>query len=139
MKAYLNIGTNLGDRQANINRAVLLVEQHLGCHALRSGVVESEPWGFKSENRFCNIGIAVETELAPAELLDELHDIEKEMGSLSHRTASGEYADRIIDIDIMAIDGVKIDSEKLTVPHKHLYDRDFFLKPYMELKSKVEE
>ena len=137
MKAYLNIGTNLGNLQANIDRAVNLVEDHLGCHAHRSHPVESEPWGFESDNRFCNIGIAVETELTPHELLDTLKGLEKEMGCYTHRNADGGYADRLIDIDIMAIDGVEMHTERLTVPHKHLYDRDFFLKPYMELKEEM--
>lgn len=137
MTVYLNIGTNLGDRKANISRAVKEIEAKIGDVLTQSSIVESEPWGFVSDNSFYNIGLAVSTEYKPNELLDVIHSIEKDCGSASHRNADGTYADRVVDIDIMDIDGLTIDTERLTVPHKHLMDRVFFKEPYLELKQKL--
>lgn len=139
MIAYLNIGTNLGDKQQNIAQAINLIELALGNKSIKSSIVESEAWGYESVNSFLNIGIAIETDYAPTLLLSVLKDIEHRMGSLSHRTEAGEYADRLIDIDIMDIDGVTLNSDILTIPHPHLYDRPFFLNPYRELRKNFEQ
>ncbi len=141
MHYYLNIGTNLGDRRQNLRRAIAMLSAgNGGC--MVSHVVESEPWGFESANAFLNVGVAISTTLPPLEVLQWLHDIERRMGSGSHRNADGTYADRLVDIDIMAIDDdngepVSIQLPMLQVPHRHLYDREFFLKPYRELKDAV--
>lgn len=135
MMCYLNIGSNLGDRRANLEAAISAVEAELGVRARRSDIVESEPWGFHSDHAFLNIGIAVETDLTPLQLLSRLQRIERSLGSGSHRNPDGSYADRLVDIDIMDIDGFTSSSKRLTVPHPHLFDRDFFLQPYNQLKS----
>lgn len=135
MIAYINIGTNLGNRAANIDRAISAIEHRFACKATRSDVVESEPWGFVSQNRFMNIGIRIDVELSPFELLDGLQAIERKISPMSHRTESGGYADRVIDIDIMDIDGVELSTPRLTVPHAHLREREFFMVPYRQLKS----
>lgn len=135
MNVYLNIGTNLGDRVANIERAISEIEAAFGCTALRSDIVESEPWGFSSPNMFLNIGVLVRSSLAPEDILDTVKRIERKISPLSHRNPDGSYADRIVDIDIMDIEGVELDSPALTVPHRHLHDRDFFLVPYNQLRA----
>lgn len=135
MKAYLNIGTNIGDRHANIEQAISSIEEVLHCKAVRSEPVSTMPWGFKSDNIFLNISISVETDKDPYELLDCLQAIEKELGSGAHRDSDGLYIDRLIDIDIIDIDGVRIKDERLCIPHPHLYDRPFFLTPYLMLKG----
>ena len=132
-RAYINIGTNLGDREGNIERAIGELERRLCVKCRRSHTVKSPAWGFESENDFLNIGVSVDTVLSPLDLLHLLKGIEHDMGSLSHRDSRGGYADRLIDLDIMDIDGVKIQSEELTVPHPHLWERDFFYLPYREL------
>ena len=132
MKYYLNIGSNIGDRRDNLYRAVVaLVEGSNG--AAVSRIVESEPWGFESTNRFMNLGICLESDLDPQAMLDRLHDIERRLGSAEHRDAEGHYIDRLVDIDIMAIEDLVIDSPTLQVPHLHMAERDFFLRPMMEL------
>ncbi len=132
MNYYLNIGSNMGDRRDNLNRAVVaLVAGTSGC-AL-STVVESEPWGFQSENSFMNIGMWLVSDKCPEEMLDRIHDIERRLGSASHRDAQGGYIDRLVDIDIVAIDNLVIDAPTLQVPHPHLPERVFFLKPMMQL------
>ena len=135
MKIYLNIGTNIGDRHENIKRAVSAIEHTLQCKAVICDVITTMPWGYKSDNFFCNQGIMIEKEIEPLALLDTLQRIEKELGSAAHRDADGNYMDRLIDIDIMDIDGVKMKSKRLTLPHPHLYERPFFLMPYLVLKG----
>ena len=129
---YLNIGSNMGDRRDNLYRAVVaLAAGTSGCAV--SSIVESEPWGFESENRFMNVGISMVSDIAPHEMLDRIHDIERRLGSASHRDADGGYIDRLVDIDIVAIDDLVIDTPTLKVPHPHLPDRDFFLLPMAQL------
>lgn len=136
MRVYLNIGSNIGDRQGFIDAAIEAIEREFCCHALRSDVVESEPWGFASSNRFLNIGIALSiADCEPHELLRRLKAIESGIDSRSHRTADGGYADRAIDIDIIDIDGISIDDAILTIPHRHLQEREFSLVPYRQLKA----
>lgn len=131
---YLNIGTNLGDRQENINKAISLIEKELNCTtSSRSEIFESEPWGFISRNPFYNICIALESDINPFRLLTVIKGIEKKMGGSVHRTPSGEYADRIIDIDIIAIDDLIIESPELTIPHPRLMEREFFLVPLKQV------
>ncbi|MBQ7689768.1 MAG: 2-amino-4-hydroxy-6-hydroxymethyldihydropteridine diphosphokinase [Muribaculaceae bacterium] len=138
MRYYFNIGTNLGDRHQNVGRAIAALCA-LGTRCRVSKPMESEPWGFDSANRFLNVGVALDLDLPPHEVLDCVHDIERRLGSAAHRHADGSYADRLVDIDIMAIDDphgqpVDINTPTLTVPHPHLHDRDFFLLPYQQLK-----
>lgn len=132
MEYYLNIGSNMGDRRDNLYRAVVaLVAGMDGCAV--SSIVESEPWGFESENRFMNLGMCLSSELEPQAMLDRIHEIEQRLGSASHRDEHGGYIDRLVDIDIVAIDDLVIDTPTLQVPHPHLPERDFFLKSMMQL------
>lgn len=134
MLYYLNIGSNLEDREGNLWAADLRLSLDLGFVIARSTIVESEPWGFESENRFLNMGIVVDSQYSPIEALNIIHDIEHELNQgHSHRDADGNYVDRLVDIDIMAIDEMVIDIPSLQVPHRHLPHRDFFLKPMAEL------
>ena len=80
-----------------------------------------------------NLGVSLVSDMAPHEMLDRIHDIEHRLGSASHRDAVGGYIDRLVDIDIMAIDDLVIDTPTLQVPHPHLPDRDFFLRPMAQL------
>lgn len=89
--------------------------------------------GFDSTNRFVNIGLAINSDLHPEEVLTRLQRIEKTLSQRGHRRWDGSYNDREIDIDIMATDGGAFHSENLHIPHPHLAERDFFLKPLAEL------
>lgn len=142
MKYYINIGTNLGNRRLNLSRAVAAVERRFGYFEI-SKVVESEPWGFDSTNMFLNVAMMFESDEEPIEVLHELQKIEKGISPESHRNADGSYKDRLIDIDIMAIENpemnpseVKVDLPELKVPHPHLFDRPFFINPLKELLGK---
>ena len=129
---YLNIGSNMGDRRDNLYRAVVAIAAITGECAV-SSIVESEPWGFESDNRFMNLGVSFDSDIEPQEMLDRIHDIERRLGSASHRDEQGGYIDRLVDIDIVAIDDLVIDTPTLHVPHPHLPERDFFLRPMMQL------
>ena len=132
MDYYLNIGSNIGDRRDNLYRAVVaLAAGTSGCAVSR--IVESQPWGFESDNRFMNVGVRLSSNMEPHEMLEHIHDIERRLGSASHRDSEGHYIDRLVDIDIMAIYNLVIDTPELQVPHAHLHERDFFLRPMMEL------
>lgn len=133
MKYYINIGSNLGNRRLNLSRAIAAVEKRYGYFEV-SKLVESEPWGFDSTNLFLNVAMMFHSDDEPLDVLHELQNIEKEISPDSHRKPDGSYADRKIDIDIMALgDGVKYESEELTIPHPHLFDRAFFIGPLKEL------
>ena len=136
---YLNIGTNLGNKEQNLRNAI----QALSAGAegvLLSEIVESEPWGFESPHAFLNVGIALHSPLTPEQMLCHIHEIERHLGSQAHRDAQGGYIDRLVDIDIMAIEDaegvpLQIRTPQLVVPHPHLVDRPFFLTPYRQLKG----
>ena len=122
----------MGDRRDNLYRAVVALVAGMDNCAV-SSIVESEPWGFESENRFMNLGMRLSSDLEPQAMLDRIHEIEHYLGSASHRDEHGGYIDRLVDIDIVAIDDMVINTATLQVPHPHLPERDFFLKPMMEL------
>lgn len=142
MRYYINIGSNIGNRRLNISRAIAAVEKRYGYFEL-SKAVESEPWGFDSTNSFLNVGMMFETDSEPLDVLHSLQEIESVISPDPHRNPDGSYADRKLDIDIMAIRGdehdgmpgeaVEIDTDELKVPHPHLFDRPFFIGPLREL------
>lgn len=134
MVYYINIGSNLGNRLMNLTRAVSAIEKRFGWFEL-SHHIESEPWGFNSKNKFLNVGMAFISELQPLEVLHILQEVEASINPSSHRNADGSYKDRVIDIDIMAVDGVEMSTPELTLPHPHIEERPFFLEPYNELKN----
>lgn len=133
MNYYLNIGSNIGNRRRNISRAVSMINSAFGTEVRCSSPVESEPWGFASTNRFVNEGIVLNTDRKPADVLTLLQQVERSISSVSHRNADGSYRDRVIDIDIVAIDQLTIDSPTLKVPHPHFAERDFYIIPMQEL------
>lgn len=131
--AYINLGSNIGDRRSTIERAVAAIEADLGVSARRSQWVESEPCGFDSPNRFVNLGIAVDIDLEPIELLRRLQSVEKSIDPSSHRDAEGRYIDRVIDIDLIAVDHLVVDTPELTLPHPRMKERPFVMGPLLEL------
>lgn len=132
---YINIGSNLGNKMLNISRAISLIEKEFGWFEL-SKAVESEPWGFDSKHKFVNMGMHFISDKEPLEVLHTLQNIEHQISPLSHRKKDGSYADRYIDIDVMAVDDVVMNTPELTLPHPHLHDRDFFLTTYEELRQR---
>ena len=136
MTVYLGLGTNIGDRQQNLTRAIELLSLALGKCIAVSRFIETAPWGFDSENSFLNCAAAFETELQTTELLDTTESIERELGR-TVKSQGGNYSDRIIDIDILLYGNETIETERLTVPHPLMHKRDFVLQPLAEIAPDV--
>ena len=98
----------------------------------QSSFLETEPWGFESDNGFLNCVVAFDTELTPTELLDTTERIERELGR-TVKSTGGNYHDRLIDIDILLYGNTVIESERLTIPHPLMHLRDFVLMPLAEI------
>ena len=135
---YLSLGTNLGDKEQNLLSAIKEIERRIGPVRAQSAFLSTEPWGFKSENTFLNAAVRVETELSPHALLLVTQQIERNMGR-TQKSVDGQYHDRIIDIDILLYDNLHINTKKLTIPHPHMYERDFVLIPLREILLQKEQ
>lgn len=131
--AHVNIGSNLGDGRANVTHAADMIAARLGVDVRRAEPVVSEPWGYTSPNPFVNLGIAFDTGIGPVELLRILRDIEAAISPAPHRNADGSYADRLIDIDLIAVGDTVADTPELTLPHPRMHLRDFVLLPVAQL------
>lgn len=132
--AHINIGSNIGDRIAQIEQAVAAVERRFGHVLQRSGLFESAPWGYESDNRFLNLGVNIEVgEMSSEDVLQRLMDAQKEVDSSSHRDSDGRYADRRIDIDLIAIDDRVESTDSLSLPHPRMHLREFVLIPMEEI------
>ncbi|MCM1137614.1 MAG: 2-amino-4-hydroxy-6-hydroxymethyldihydropteridine diphosphokinase [Duncaniella sp.] len=141
---YLNIGSNKGDRQALIEQAIAFISSELqAAYIRRSKFIETAPWGFDSTNKFLNLGLALyypSLDINSPDSLQHIFDIhsklrliERKVSSESHRDCEGNYIDREIDIDIIAIDDLTIDMRSLTIPHPRMHLRDFVLIPMQQL------
>ena len=139
-KYYLSLGSNLGDREQNIRSALHLLEQRAGKVTRCSSFFYSEPWGFQSENAFCNLCCCVESELEPLTFLLCSEEVEQTLGR-SCKSVNGIYHDRTIDIDIIrAFDfedkEIIHKDERLTIPHPLYQQRDFVTVPLREILPK---
>ena len=135
---YLSLGTNLGDRQSNLDTALTLIGQRVGTVQDKSSVIETEPWGFESPNRFMNMAIKVDTTLQPLEVLHTTQEIERKMGR-KHKTLNGEYKDRLIDIDILLYDNLVMSNPELTIPHPRMYERVFVMEPLLQIAPELKK
>lgn len=134
--AYLNLGSNRGDRRALLAAAVDAIRRRYGSVAVvrTSPVLETPAWGFSGQP-FLNMGVALdflrEADVPePLQLLDTLHAIERETApDTVHRNQDGTYCDRWLDIDIIHIDGVEMDTPELTLPHPRAALRRFVMEP----------
>lgn len=128
---YLGLGTNLGEKERNMNDAVGALSLEVGFVIRLSEFYVSKPWGFKSEHEFLNAVVLMETALTPFDLLDKTKEIERNLGRASKTTTV--YADRLIDIDILLYDNLIIDQPTLKIPHPLIAERDFVLIPLAEI------
>ena len=160
---FVNIGTNRGDRRRNLSRAAAEIGRRFGYFEL-SHVMESEAWGYESKNKFLNVAMVFRSEEDPLDILHALQEIEHRLGNQlaeenmalfvpviprknaadgapgftdRHRNPDGSYADRFLDIDIMTIEGVEMNTPELTLPHPHLRERPFFMEPLQELLDQI--
>ena len=132
--AFLGLGTDLGNRQENLEKAIAVISERTGEVKLCSSVYETEPWGFQSDNKFLNAVVKVRTELGPSGLLGRILMIEAQLGRL--RESKG-YSSRIIDIDILLYGREIIKTASLQIPHPLIQDRRFVLVPFCEIAPEM--
>jgi len=125
---YLSLGSNLGDRAANLNDAIARLKK-IGDILAASSYYETEPVEFTAQPWFLNCVVALETEKMPKQLLTAILDIEQQMG----RRRSQQKGPRIIDIDILLFGSSVVDTKNLTIPHPALDERRFVLEPLAEI------
>ena len=131
-KCCILFGSNMGDKNEIFAQASLLINKRCGRIVAVSSPYESEPWGFKAEEWFLNRLIIVETELEPEELLQQLLEIEKELGRVRHPEVEG-YTSRTVDLDILYFGSRIVLTDSLTIPHPRLHQRRFALLPLCEM------
>ena len=128
--AYLVLGTNLGDRSKNLSNASSEINELPKTKILKkSKIFKSSAYGPVKQPFFFNLALKVKTELSAFALLDHLQRIEKKL----KRKKNSHMKPRTIDIDIVFFDDLKINKPKLTIPHYDWQNRDFFIKPLLEI------
>jgi 2-amino-4-hydroxy-6-hydroxymethyldihydropteridine diphosphokinase len=127
MRAVIGLGGNLGSVRANFEHAIRLLERHARVEA-RSHLYRSDAMG-PPQPAYLNAAVLAETDLSPHALLDELRGIERALG----RVRRERWGPRTLDLDILVIEGLAIDDERLTVPHPGLLERNFALAPLADV------
>ncbi len=129
-KAFIALGSNLGDKRKNIEIAIEKIKEK-GIKILKvSSIIETEPYGYKDQDSFLNAVCLVETSLDPFSLLRVLLNIEEEMG----RKRIFKWGPRNIDLDIIFYDDLVIESEELIIPHPDAHNRTFVMGPISEIE-----
>ena len=150
MVVFLGIGTNLGDREANLRTALQLLHERVGECVACSSIYRSAPQGFVSENEFANMVVACKTDYSPEDILRITQQIEREMGR-TEKSVNGIYHDRVIDIDLLKAltpsnspskgenyaegEEVICYTDTLTLPHPRMQERDFVMIPLREVEA----
>jgi 2-amino-4-hydroxy-6-hydroxymethyldihydropteridine diphosphokinase len=126
--AYLALGTNLGDRLANLKQAISALTPQMEVQT-KSQVYETPPWGYEDQPKFLNQVIKAQTYLEPEALLKHLKRLEVALG----RKASFQNGPRLIDIDLLFYDDLVLNQSTLVLPHPRLHERGFVLRPLMDI------
>lgn len=132
MISYLSLGSNLGNREENLRKAISMIDERAGHIIATSSFIETKPWGFVSDNAFLNACVKIDTVLPPQQLLATTQEIEKALGR-THKSVDGQYCDRIIDIDILLYGDMKVNDDNLKIPHPYMYERGFVMTPLKEI------
>lgn len=130
--AYLGLGSNLGDKHENLNKAIRYIGKLIGEIERQSAFYDTEPWGFESKNGFLNSCVKVKTNLSPRQLLEATQSIERAMGR-KEKSHNGQYHDRLIDIDILLYDNLHVKEPDLIIPHPLMEEREFVMVPLKEI------
>ena len=134
-RAYIGVGSNLGDRRANVAGAIARIAALPDTRVVRvSSLYETEPLG-DAPTWFVNAVVDVETGLAPQPLLESLLAIERAMGRT--RVAGERWASRTVDLDVLLVDDAVVDTPTLTIPHPAMHARRFVLVPLAEIAPDV--
>lgn len=129
-EAYLSIGSNLGDKEKNLKNALNELEKHKEIKIEKvSEFLVTEPWGDENQDEFLNGAVKIKTTYSPKELMHVLLDTEKEMGKKRIR----KWGPRIIDLDVVFYDDLISDDEEIIIPHPRMEEREFVLKPLLEI------
>ena len=134
-------GSNFRSKEQILQRAAELIAEQVGPIERASQICYSEAWGFTCEEEFANQAILVSTALAADEVLMKTQTIEQELGrdrvaESEEKLLTGErYASRVVDIDIIFYDDAVVESEKLTLPHPLMHEREFVLRPMLEVAA----
>ena len=131
MQIFLGLGSNLGDREENLRRAIELLAREIEV-TKRSSVYETAPLYLKEQPEFLNMVLGAKTELAARKIFKKIKHIEKDMG----RTHSERFGPRLIDIDLLFYGTETIKEPDLQVPHQELSERAFVLVPFCEIAPK---
>ena len=129
---YLGLGTNQGNKEENIRGAIEELSHLLGTPTAVATIIETEPWGFQSDNSFLNTVVAFKSTLVPEEILKATQEIECRLGR-TKKSIDSCYNDRPIDIDILLYGNRVIESPQLTIPHPLLHKRLFVLQPLAQI------
>jgi len=135
-EVYLGLGTNLGDKENNLNLAMDEIRKRVGEITSLSAFYTTEPWGFDSLNSFLNAVCKVNTALSPSETLSVTQAIEKDLGRLK-KSVGGQYSDRLIDIDILLYDDLVLNTSDLVIPHPLMHQRTFVMEPVTEIAPEL--
>ncbi len=136
INVYLGLGSNLGDRRANIRSASAFITKEIGKIARASHLYETQPWGVTDQEPFLNQVIMINTSLDPRDLLKEITKIERELGRV--RKDNEKWGPRPIDIDILLYGKRIVRDKGLEVPHPEMHKRAFVLVPLMEIAPDIE-
>ena len=132
MRAYVGVGANLGDRERTIRRAIDILAAQPGIELVGvSPLRETEPWGPVEQPAYLNGAVALDTELAPRDLLDVLLDVEQSLGR--DRSTEVRFGPRTLDLDLLVHGDLVHDEPGLTLPHPRLHERRFALEPLADL------
>ena len=130
---FLQLGSNLGDRELLLKDAITAIENRVGDIVEFSKVYESVPWRVEGQENYLNQVLKVRTALLADEVLLNVLDIEKQLG----RVRIEKWGERLIDIDIVFYNDSIIETQDLCVPHKHLHERMFVLKPLHDIAPEM--
>ena len=133
---YLSLGTNLGNKEANLKEAIEEIRKRVGEVTSQSAFYATKPWGFESDHSFLNAVCRISTQFSPIEVLHLTQDIERSLGRLK-KTVNRQYSDRLIDIDILLYDDIHMNTSKLTIPHPLMWEREFVTIPLKEIAPEI--
>lgn len=133
MIAFIGMGSNIGERHLYIEKAMDLIEDRVGKILKKSSIIETKPYGYLEQNDFLNLVVKIDTKLNYRELLNELLSIEIELDRI--RTIT--WGPRTIDLDIIYYEDKIINEDDLQIPHIDLYNREFVLRPMVEIEEEL--
>lgn len=133
-KAYLGLGTNMGDKQAYLKEACKIISDNPNINIVKiSKVYKTKAWGYTNQDDFLNICIEVDTNLSPEELLEVCHEVENKL----NRVRVIRWGPRTIDVDILFFNNIISTDENLILPHPRIKERAFVLIPLMDLNKEL--